>query len=233
MSAPEIMRRELSRMPPIVSGGGGAGAIVGNVLALLFVAGLLPLVMGVAFLEPSPIIAFAALSVFFVASLVTGCFAGEVARQDIRELAASGASANAISLGKAGAAAVRGWGLGIAVVIVGVITVNLAHWSGHVLLPPPGVFSDAGALSLAGSFLVALAGAWISLKARSARLAQRNLKIAIVVVILMATDAIWFYPGDILQVDKLGLIVFGLLLILAGTIFQLLRKQLAVTANGN
>jgi hypothetical protein len=49
----------------------------------------------------------------------------------------------------------------------------------------------------------------------------------------MATDAIWFYPGDILQVDKLGLIVFGLLLILAGTIFQLLRKQLAVTANGS
>src|SRR5215467_6054596 len=115
MSTPEIMKREWKRMPPIVSGG-GAGVVIANVMALLFVAGLLPLVMGVAFLEPAPLIAFAALSVFFVASLVTGCFAGEVARRDLRELAASGASDGAISLGKAGAAALRGWSLGMAVV---------------------------------------------------------------------------------------------------------------------
>src|SRR5712691_12641529 len=115
MSVPEIMKREWKRMPPVVSGGGGAGAIVANVLALLFVAALLPLVMGVAFLEPGPLIAFAALSVFFVASIVTGCFAGEAARRDLRELSASGASDGAILLGKSGAAALRGWSLGMAV----------------------------------------------------------------------------------------------------------------------
>src|SRR5690349_4914141 len=98
MSVPEIMKREWRRMPPIASG--GAGAIVANMLALFFVAGLLPLLMGVTFLEPGPLIAFAALSVFFVASIVTGCFAGEAARRDLRELAASGVSDGAILLGK-------------------------------------------------------------------------------------------------------------------------------------
>jgi hypothetical protein len=149
--------------------------------------------MGVAFLEPGPLIAFAGLSVFFVASIVTGCFAGTSARRDLRELAASGASA--ISLGKAGAAALRGWSLGMAVVVVGVVTVNLTNWSGHALLPDRAVSGEAVTLSLAASVLVALAGALISLRAASAKRAQRNLKIAIVLAILVSTDAVWFYPG--------------------------------------
>jgi hypothetical protein len=232
MSPEMIMKREWRRMPRIVSG--GAGAIVANVFALLFVAGLLPLVMGVAFLEPGPLIAFAGLSVFFVASIVTGCFAGEAARRDLRELSASGASEAAISLGKAGAAALRGWSLGMAVVVVGVVTVNLANWSGHALLPDRAVSGEALALSLVASFLVAFAGALISLRAPSAQRAHRNLKIAIVLGILVATDAVWFYPGDLLKVANLTWIVFGLLLIGTGIVFQLLQKEvLAATASGN
>ena len=222
-------------MPPIVSGGGGAGAIVANVLALLFVAGLLPLAMGVTFLEPGPLIAFAALSVFFVASIVTGCFAGEAARRDLRELSACGASDGAILLGKAGAAALRGWTLGMAVVVVGVVTVNLANWRGHALFPDRAVSGQAIALSLAASLLVALAGALISLRAPSARLAHRNLKIAIVLAILVSTDVVWFYPGDLLKVANLAWIVLGLLVIGAAIIFGSLRKQVlaAATVTGN
>jgi hypothetical protein len=227
------MKREWKRMPPVVSGGGGVGAIVANVLALLFVAGLLPLAMGVAFLEPAPLIAFSALSVFFVASLVTGCFAGEAARRDLRELAAAGASDGAICLGKAGAAALRGWLLGMAVVVVGVITVNLGYWSGHAVLPDATTSIQAITLSFAGSWLVALAGAWISLKAPSAKLAQRNLKIAIVVAILIATDAIWLYPGDLPKFASASGIAFGVLMILSATLFALLRRQLAVTVAGS
>src|SRR5260370_38144642 len=128
MTTRNIMKREWRRMPPLVSGGGGAGAIVANVLALLFVAGLLPLVMGGAFLEPGPLIAFAALSVFFVASIVTGCFAGEAARRDFRELSACGASDGAILLAKAVAAALRCWTLWMAFVVFGLVTVNRTHW---------------------------------------------------------------------------------------------------------
>ena len=217
-------------MPPLVSGGGGAGAIVANVLALLFVAGLLPLVMGVAFLEPGPLIAFSALSVFFVASIVTGCFAGEAARRDLRELSDSGASDGAILVGKAGAAGLRGWALGMAVVVVGVITVNLANWRGHAQLPDRAVSCEAIALSLAASLLVALAGALISLRAPSAKLAHRNLKIAIVLAILVSTDAVWFYPGDLLKVTNLAWIVLGLLVIGVAIIFGSLRKQVLAAA---
>jgi ABC-2 type transport system permease protein len=234
MSAPEIMKREWRRMPPMLSGGAGAGGIVANVLALLFVAGLLPLVMGVAFLEPGPLIAFASLSVFFVTSIVTGCFAGEVARRDMRELAASGVSDSAILLGKAGAAALRGWALGMAVVVVGVITVNLANWSGRALLPDRMVSGKAITLSLAASLLAALAGALISLGAPSARLAHRNQKIAIVLAVLVSIDAVWFYPGDLLQVANLAWIVLGLLVIGSSIVFRSLRKRmLAATVAGS
>ena len=43
-----------------------------------------------------------------VGSLITGCFFGRDARRDLQELAAGGASAGAIALGKTGAAALRG-----------------------------------------------------------------------------------------------------------------------------
>src|SRR6266446_1784708 len=107
MPALEIMRREWKRMSP--STAGGKGSLAANLLALLFVAVLIPLVMGNAFLEPGPLIALAALSVFFVASLVTRCFAGEEARRDLRKLASTGSTSGAIAIGKAGAAALRGW----------------------------------------------------------------------------------------------------------------------------
>src|SRR5437899_856095 len=73
MSSREIMRREWTRMPSPAAG--GKGAVISNLLALAFVAGLLPFEMGKAFLEPFSLMAFAALSVFVVASLITRCFA--------------------------------------------------------------------------------------------------------------------------------------------------------------
>src|SRR6266699_2305514 len=105
MTAYEIMRKEWTRMPRVVSG--GRETVVPNLLALAFVAVLLPFSIGRTFLEPCSLILFAALSVLIVCSLITQCFFGPEARRDLRELAAGGASGGAIALGKAGAAAVR------------------------------------------------------------------------------------------------------------------------------
>src|SRR5260370_28734681 len=170
MSAYEIMRREWTRMPRVVSG--GKGAVASNLLALAFVAIVLPFSMGKTFLEQCYVILFAGLSLLIVCSLITGCFFGPEARRDLRELAAGGASAGAIALGKAGAAAMRGLLLGIAVLLGGLVSVHLAYWPGHVLLPSNAVSGQAIALSLAGSWLVAFAGALISLRASSVRGAQ-------------------------------------------------------------
>jgi ABC-2 type transport system permease protein len=224
MSAYEIMRREWTRMPPVVSG--GKGALVPNLLALAFVAVLLPFSMGKTFLEPCSLILFAALSVLIVCSLITGCFFGPEARLDLRELAAGGASGGAIALGKAGAAAMRGWLLGMAVLLGGLVTVNLAYWPGHVLAPPNAVSGQAIALSLAGSWLVAMAGALISLRASSVRQAQDSLKVAILMAILAAIDLVWFFPGDLLEIPYIAWIAAGVLVAAAAVLFQPLRKQL-------
>src|SRR4051812_11896901 len=180
MSAYEIMRREWTRMPPLLSGGkdsGGKGVVLPNLLALAFVAALIPAVMGDNFLDPCSLVVFAMLSVLIVGSLITGCFFGRDARRDLQELAAGGASAGAIALGKTGAAALRGWLLDMAVLLVGLLTVNLTRWQGHVCLPSSAVSSQAVVFSLAGSWLVAIAGALISLRASSARQARDRVQV--------------------------------------------------------
>src|SRR5262249_28172517 len=176
---------------------------------------------------PCWLIAFALLSVFMVASLITACFAGKEAQRDLRELAAGGSSSAAIALGKTAAAALRGWLLGISVVLGGLVTVNLAYWPGHVLLPPPSVAAAALALSLTASWLVALTGALLSFRAPSATRAQDHLKIAIGLTTLVVIDVVWFYPGDLLQVTLLPWMAAGALLIVAGLVFQPLRKRVA------
>jgi len=62
--------------------------------------------------------------------------------------------------------------MGLVVVLGGVVTINLAFWAGHVQAPSFAVFAAAVVLSLAGSWLVAIAGALISFRARSVREAE-------------------------------------------------------------
>jgi hypothetical protein len=122
---------------PSLAAGGKIG-VISNLLALAFVAGLLPYYMGKTFLEPLSLVAFAALSVFLVASLITRSFAGKEALLDLRELAAGGTSGEAMALGKAAAATLRGWSFAIAMVLVGLIKPSTwligrgAHYCGPV-----------------------------------------------------------------------------------------------------
>ena len=124
----------------------------------------------------------------------------------------------------------RGWLLGMAVVLGSLLTVNLAYWQGHVLLPSNSVSSEAIGLSLAASWLAAIAGALISLRASSVKQAQDRLKVAILIVILMATDVVWFYPGDLLEAPYATWIAVGVLVVAAALVFQPLRMQLGAEA---
>jgi hypothetical protein len=212
-------------MPSLAAG--GKSGVISNLLALAFVAGLLPYYMGKTFLEPLSLVAFAALSVFLVASLITRSFAGKEALLDLRELAAGGTSGEAMALGKAAAATLRGWSFAIAMVLVGLITVNLAHWQGRALLPARSLSGDVLALSLAASWLVALAGALISLQSPTAKSALDRLTIAIGIAVLVAADTVWFYPGELLEVKHVAWIAVAVLVIGAGIVFQSLRKRMA------
>jgi hypothetical protein len=230
MSTFEIMKREWSRMPPVI--GRGRLAIAANLLSVGFVASLLPLAMGHTFLEPGPLISFATLSVFFVAFLVAGTFAGKESMLDMEDLLSGGAPDWAILLGKTGAAVVRGWSLNMAVVAVGVGIVILVYRSGAIPASLAPACLQAVVLSLAASWLVAIGGALISLRARSVKEAQANLKLAIVVGLLVAIDIVWFYPGDLLEVRYVAWIAAGLLLTLSCAAFVVLRERLHVMRRG-
>jgi ABC-type Na+ efflux pump permease subunit len=100
--------------------------------------------------------------VFFVAvfAVAPDTFAGERERHTLETLLASRLSDQAILIGKLAACTSYGWLLTIITIVVGVITINAANWSGHVLfyrsatswlgiilLPKPGL-SDPAARSI-------------------------------------------------------------------------------------
>jgi ABC-2 type transport system permease protein len=110
---------------------------------------------------------------------------------------ASRLSDRAILFGKLGAAIAYGVGITWLSALVGLITVNVAHGQGHLLLYPASLGLGIVGLSLLGAGLSACAGVLISLRATSARQAQLTLSIAIMVLLfgsifgLEAMPAAW------------------------------------------
>jgi ABC-2 type transport system permease protein len=119
----------------------------------------------------------------FVAVLAVApdTFAGERERHTLETLLASRLSDQAILIGKLAACLSYGWLLTIITVVVGVITINAANWSGHVL------FYRSAASWLALILLpplvggaVASAGILVSLHAATVRQAQQTLMFGII-----------------------------------------------------
>jgi ABC-2 type transport system permease protein len=123
--------------------------------------------------------------VFFVAvfTVAPDTFGGERERHTLETLLASRLSDQAILIGKLAACTSYGWLVTIITIVVGVITINAANWSGHVLF----YRSAASWLSLillpplvGGA--VASAGILVSLHAATVRQAQQTLTFGIVAV---------------------------------------------------
>ena len=167
--------------------------------------------------------------VFFVAifAVAPDTFAGERERHTLETLIASRLSDQAILIGKLAACISYGWLLTIITIVVGVITVNAANWSGHVLF-------YRGAASWLGLILlpplvggsVASAGILVSLHAATVRQAQQTLTFSIVAVGLALSFGLptllkWFArnlaPWSAAEVVLAGSAVFlALDLVLAG-----------------
>lgn len=110
--------------------------------------------------------------------------AGERERRTLETLLASRLSDRAILFGKVGAAIGYGWGLTLLCLLVGLVTVNLTHGRGELLLYPPDTALGLLVLSLLGAGLVAGAGVLISLRAPTVRQAYQRLSIALLLAFL-------------------------------------------------
>lgn len=162
----------------------------GGTLSLLIFVGvlgvLLPLQMGRDWVEdPRALVFLVYVPLLMVTSVIADSFAGERERQTLETLLASRLSDRAILFGKVGAAVGYGWGLTLISLLVGLVTVNLVHGGGELLLYPPAIGLGIVGFSLLTAGLAAGAGVLVSLRASTVRQAQQTLSLAIMLLLFV------------------------------------------------
>ena len=140
----------------------------------------LPLQTGRPWLEqPQVLVYWLWVPLLLVSTVTADSFAGERERHTLETLLASRLPDRAILFGKVAAAVAYGWGMTIASVLLGVVTVNATNRGGAFLFYPAWMALAIPLLSLLGSGLAASAGTLISLRAATVRQAQQTISMAV------------------------------------------------------
>jgi ABC-2 type transport system permease protein len=120
-------------------------------------------------------------SVILIAIMIPESFAGERERHTLETLLASRLPDRAILFGKLVVPIAVGWGVSLLTVGLGMVTVNVAHWSGEFRFLTLPIALGSAALSLLMAVLTAGAGVFISLRAETAQQATQTLTAIILV----------------------------------------------------
>jgi ABC-2 type transport system permease protein len=142
----------------------------------------------------------------FAVLILPDSFAGERERRTLPTLLASRLPDRAILYGKIGMAVSLGWGVTLIVLLLGLVTVNIAHWDGQLLLYSPTIALGNIVLSGLIATLASAAGALVSLRATSVQEA------------IQAVAMVFMVPG---------MAVGGLLLIVGAVLGPELKDWLA------
>jgi hypothetical protein len=185
----------------------GLGQSIGNRAflvhgALIVVFGvLLPYTKGLEFLDPVLSSAYACLGVLFAAPASAQAFAGDrpgSMKQILARILVS---------------VVYGESLAIAMLVIGIVTVNVTH-PGRLRLPLLDVLAAASALGLCASLALAAVAAWITLRF-SPEAARRGMRV--IFLLLLMAFFLWsrWLPdvaeeGAILSLIVAGLVIFAL-----------------------
>lgn len=133
-------------------------------------------------------------------------FAGERERHTLETLLASRLSNRAILLGKMTVSMAISWGLTLAVLILSLITVNVAHGQGSLLLYPPVIAVGSMTVSLLVGLLVAGAGVLVSMRSDTVQQASQTL-MALFLVPLMLVQVAAFVIPMVLAGDQIGTLI--------------------------
>lgn len=159
------------------------GVLSSLVIPILLLGVFLPWQGGVAWVKSASLpITWLWLPLFLVTTMIADSFAGERERKTLEALLASRLSDRAILFGKIASAVSYGWGLTLASLALGLVTVNLIHGHGRLLMYPANTAALIVAMSFLGSTLAASAGVLVSLRAATVRQAQQTLSLALLVV---------------------------------------------------
>ena len=142
----------------------------------------------------------AIIPVLLVGIIIPDSFAGERERHTLGTLLASRLSDRAILFGKVAVAVSFGWGFTLIVLLLALVTVNVTHWDGQVLIYSPKVAAADVAVSFLIAKLTASAGVLISLRSATVQEAQQTLMgvlllppslLGPIVLIVLQTQPAW------------------------------------------
>jgi len=172
-----------------------------------------------------------------VGMTIPDAFAGERERHTLPTLLASRLSDRAILLGKMGLSIALGWVATVAVLLLSLVTLNVAHWNGAVQFFALRFFAADLVLALLVGLLTAGIGVLFSLRATTVQQAQQNT----MGVLLILPMILQFVPFVLLSsssgrrwlTDTLGrwsfaqvmAVVMSFLLVLIVALFAAVRRR--------
>lgn len=208
-----------------------------GVLIFLCVFGIfLPLQMGREWVETPILLAlWIWVPLFLVSSVVADAFAGERERHTLETLLASRLSDRAILSGKIAAAVGYGWGLTLFSLVLGIITINAAYWSGTLLFFSTVLCFGIFLWSFLAAAMTACIGVLISLRASTVRQAQQVMSVAIMLLLFVPIFGIKALPiswrdsmketFSLLSLSEVVFLVTGLLLLLTLLFYFLAARK--------
>ena len=165
------------------------GSLRGGFLGVLVFMGalgiLMPIQFGAEWVESvTQIIIWGWLPFLLVSGVIADSFAGERERHTLETLLASRLSDRSILFGKVAAAISYGWGLSMACMLLGLITVNVVHGNDQLLM-----YSwEIGLGTIVFSLLIATLGSGfgilVSLRASTVRQAQQTFSLAFMLLFI-------------------------------------------------
>ena len=171
----------------------------------------------------------AIIAVLLVGMTIPESFAGERERHTLNTLLASRLPDRAILFGKMAVSIVLAWGVTMVVLLLSLVTVNVAHYDGKLLVYTPAIAIADVVLSLLMATLFASAGVLISMRSDTVQQATQVLMaIFLVPIMLLQLVAVVFMTQlndllkpflDSLDGERILFIALAVLLVLTVAVF--------------
>lgn len=193
----------------LLARGTGRGGIVRLAIMVAIFGVFIPLQTGRNWVtSPTTLVFWAWVPLFLVVGVVADAFAGERERHTLETLLASRMPNRSILFGKVLAAVSYGWGLTMASLLVGLVSVNVAFGHGELLLYPAQVALAGTVLGFLAALLAASGGVLVSLRAATVRQAAQTMSIAVVATVWVPVGIVSILPRLFPQVSPLQVQAF-------------------------
>ena len=177
--------RELLRMS-----GSKRGAVLRHIFSVGVIGVIWPWQFGLPFVHSALAVVLAALTaLIYIAGAAPDAFAGERERHTLETLLSSRLPDHAILLGKITALIQYGCGAALVMLVVGLITVNLVHGDGRLLMFAPEQLASIVVFTPLAAGLMASVGVHVSLRAKTVKQAQQTLSTAVLIILFLPVIA--------------------------------------------